>query len=744
MELEAPESLLDHGQLLRRLAGALLRSTADVDDVVQGAYTAALTQQRPSGWPLPQWLAGVGRNLSRRQLRDRQRRVSAENAAARPDTTRSTVEVIEREELRSLVVDAVMALPDPQRSVVLMRYYDGVPPREIARRLDMPGATVRSHLHRALETLRARLDRDHPRGRAGWTALLLPLAVADSVAPPVGAAKAFTVGFVAVSVLAMGILAWWLGSTPLEVDRAATVRAADREPVITQTAEAPLDRTAADTTAPVAPPANEPAPKAAVVVRFLDAERQPVAGDAMRDQFRAARGAGAALLIDAAALERGGIEALIAARFGPTEVWQQNLPLEFSEDGASISAPAGTGRFRLLVPRPHAAGYLSTPFELPSAEPLCIEVPLAPPVERRIVHFVAADTGAPLADATVTAYTEFGDDRAFLPGSVMKTDASGDCTIATVELGGSQVIRNAVWWLETPDYAGRFSIGEPGDVLEVQVPKRGVITGMAYSSAGAAAAGEQIAFACNKGPAFSAEVGADGRFVIPRVPAARGTLALVGGPGVRATPVSVSPGKTIEAVIGSVMVGASVVGRITTGGQPLAGVMTMAGSRSKDRRFAKTAADGSFTLSDVASKARFAILLGDPAVSDNFTIQRSEPLDLSGGKQPALDFDLPAGMLRVQVVDASDGKPIAGVPVTAGPKNRNSQRDRFPGYTYRAGWAERTNADGEVTMRCLPMGEAHSLRVRAHRSGYESVTVDVLEPHVRISDGPLVIRLNQK
>jgi RNA polymerase sigma-70 factor (ECF subfamily) len=53
-------------------------------------------------------------------------------------------------------LDAVVgSLPEGQREAVLMRFVDGMSIREIAEALGLPTGTVKSRLHRALETLRA-------------------------------------------------------------------------------------------------------------------------------------------------------------------------------------------------------------------------------------------------------------------------------------------------------------------------------------------------------------------------------------------------------------------------------------------------------------------------------------------------------------------------------------------------------------------------------------------------------------
>lgn len=53
--------------------------------------------------------------------------------------------------------DVLTRLSDEQRIVVVLRYYGGYPSADIAAMLDMPAATVRSHLRRGLSTLKKEL-----------------------------------------------------------------------------------------------------------------------------------------------------------------------------------------------------------------------------------------------------------------------------------------------------------------------------------------------------------------------------------------------------------------------------------------------------------------------------------------------------------------------------------------------------------------------------------------------------------
>ena len=60
-------------------------------------------------------------------------------------------------EARTALAEAE-TLPEDQRIVVVLKYYGGYRASEIASIVDMPGATVRSHLRRGLKALRKELD----------------------------------------------------------------------------------------------------------------------------------------------------------------------------------------------------------------------------------------------------------------------------------------------------------------------------------------------------------------------------------------------------------------------------------------------------------------------------------------------------------------------------------------------------------------------------------------------------------
>ena len=196
--IPSPESLVAHAGFIRNVARKLLLDDHEVDDVVQQTLLAALEKPPSRPGPLKPWLATVARNLARMRRRTEGRIDRREQAAARPEATPATGEIAARLETQRKLVEAVTSLEDTYRDVVVLRFFDELPPREVAERLGIPVETVRTRTRRALEQLRGRLDQSSKGGRKAWQLALLPLAM-----PPMRAqaATAGTAGIGTVGIL---------------------------------------------------------------------------------------------------------------------------------------------------------------------------------------------------------------------------------------------------------------------------------------------------------------------------------------------------------------------------------------------------------------------------------------------------------------------------------------------------------------------------------------------------------------
>jgi RNA polymerase sigma factor (sigma-70 family) len=164
------DTLLAHRAWVRSLAAALVQP-ADADDLEQEAWLAAL--ERPPSDEAPRaWLATVLRRTASKMRRTLFRRATRERAASQSEATAATADLVARAETHERVVRAVLALSEPYRSTILLRFFEGLSPTEIARRTATPIDTVKARLRRGL----ARLRSDLPEDRA-WSAALLALAL---------------------------------------------------------------------------------------------------------------------------------------------------------------------------------------------------------------------------------------------------------------------------------------------------------------------------------------------------------------------------------------------------------------------------------------------------------------------------------------------------------------------------------------------------------------------------------------
>ncbi len=260
------ETLLRHASGIRALLRGLLADDAQIDDVLQDTWVAALAKGPRPGVPLGPWLKRVAINFARRVRRGDARRLSRERVAARPDATPEA-----RFDLQREVVDELARLEEPSRSTLILRFFEGLSPSEIAAMRGIPAATVRSHLKRGLDRIRERLDRGHG-GRGAWGAAILPLlATSGGATTGVITMSATTkLAVAAALVLAMagataGVLVWREAPDSSRTERAAASHAA---PAIAEAGSA------ADPA--IAAPATGPERSAVFCGRILDAATKRV------------------------------------------------------------------------------------------------------------------------------------------------------------------------------------------------------------------------------------------------------------------------------------------------------------------------------------------------------------------------------------------------------------------------------------------------------------------------------------
>ncbi len=172
------ELLLRHAGFLRRLARDLVGDPSAAEDAVQEVWLRALEKPPRHGANVRGWLRVVLTNLVRSKARGESRREARErDRAVDPAGALLSTNPNDEATLR-FVTEAVLALEEPLRSTVLQHYFQGLTAAEIATRDHLPVSTVKSRLQRALEILRARMQRTNGND---WQASLLALTVPSKI-----------------------------------------------------------------------------------------------------------------------------------------------------------------------------------------------------------------------------------------------------------------------------------------------------------------------------------------------------------------------------------------------------------------------------------------------------------------------------------------------------------------------------------------------------------------------------------
>jgi RNA polymerase sigma factor (sigma-70 family) len=128
---------------LTRLAYLLVGDRSEAEDIVQSVFASAVTR-----WPTIDEPSAYLRRAVVNRANDVHRR---SHRAAVPA---SSVDGEVGEPAIDDTLRFVRALPDSQRAVVVLRFYEDLSLTEIAALLDRPDSTVRSDLRRALTKLR--------------------------------------------------------------------------------------------------------------------------------------------------------------------------------------------------------------------------------------------------------------------------------------------------------------------------------------------------------------------------------------------------------------------------------------------------------------------------------------------------------------------------------------------------------------------------------------------------------------
>ncbi len=144
-----------HAQTVFRYAYRLSGSVADAEDLTQETFLLAAKNiaqlenpERAQGW-----LLAITRNVFLRQRRGPHVTLLDDMAAAAVESQSDSNDTDEQ-----LIQIAIQSLPEQQRVMILMFYFEDMSYKDIAQELGIPIGTVMSRLARAKAALRKKLD----------------------------------------------------------------------------------------------------------------------------------------------------------------------------------------------------------------------------------------------------------------------------------------------------------------------------------------------------------------------------------------------------------------------------------------------------------------------------------------------------------------------------------------------------------------------------------------------------------
>jgi RNA polymerase sigma-70 factor (ECF subfamily) len=146
--------------MARRATG----NESDAADITQAVFLSAWRGRagfESAKGSLPGWLV----TITRRRIADHWESISRETRKVEAESARMDDEAVaghaEESVNRVLIADELSQLGEPQRKIMELAFFQDLTHAQIARALDIPLGTVKSHIRRSLDRLRTRLEVDH-------------------------------------------------------------------------------------------------------------------------------------------------------------------------------------------------------------------------------------------------------------------------------------------------------------------------------------------------------------------------------------------------------------------------------------------------------------------------------------------------------------------------------------------------------------------------------------------------------
>ncbi|MDP1798749.1 MAG: sigma-70 family RNA polymerase sigma factor [Planctomycetaceae bacterium] len=155
------EAVRQYGPRFLAVARRYLPCEAECADAVQDAMVSALRQlSRFRGMcKLETWLHRIVVNVCLMKLRSQSRRCMPSLEELLPFQNGAViVDRLDETETHAMLREALSHLPEPQRSVIQLRYFEGFSTNETAELLGTNAAVVKTRLHRGCRALREYME----------------------------------------------------------------------------------------------------------------------------------------------------------------------------------------------------------------------------------------------------------------------------------------------------------------------------------------------------------------------------------------------------------------------------------------------------------------------------------------------------------------------------------------------------------------------------------------------------------
>jgi len=158
-----------HQKQIYRILLCMVRDADVADTLTQECFLRAFRKRRSfrGESSLSTWLVRIAINLAHDQNRSRRwafwrklERPERMDAIQTADAHQSPEQILMKRESMNAIRSAVEKLPERQKTVFLLRYIEDMPLEAIAEAMGLKLGTVKSHLFRGIEAVKAYCDRN--------------------------------------------------------------------------------------------------------------------------------------------------------------------------------------------------------------------------------------------------------------------------------------------------------------------------------------------------------------------------------------------------------------------------------------------------------------------------------------------------------------------------------------------------------------------------------------------------------